>query len=257
MIFPRKRLIKPRLGARIQRGHPRARGLVFFPLMNEGTGDKVFDASGNGINGVFSGDVTWVSGKYGSALNFPGSDDWVDLAGLTPYASTQPHTYIAWVRPTSLAVYNWVISNDKTDTTNGDSMVIRSTGTIGYFYKGGQLVINSVGTISTNVWTQIALVYNSESVDFYINGVYDSTVAAPGVYTAGNTNPRIGAWGNGAWDFTGAIDLPMIYNRALSAQEIQQPYIDPFGMFERDDIALWQLGIEPSVYDSIFMGCNF
>jgi hypothetical protein len=45
---------------------------------NEGSGNIAYDGSQNGNTGTISG-AAWTSGKYGSALSFDGSDDYVDF----------------------------------------------------------------------------------------------------------------------------------------------------------------------------------
>ena len=50
-------ILKPRLGLRLNHNHPLAQGLVGCWVMNEGGGDKVFDLSGNGKAGTFSGNA--------------------------------------------------------------------------------------------------------------------------------------------------------------------------------------------------------
>ena len=56
---------KPYRGIQLNRQHPLARGLVGCWLVNEGTGDKVFDYSGNGNNGILTNmdEADWVSGR--------------------------------------------------------------------------------------------------------------------------------------------------------------------------------------------------
>lgn len=200
-------------------------------------GGRVFDLSYNGQIGTLFGGVTWPIGQFGRVLNFPGTDDWIDLAGLIPYSSSQPHSYIAWVRPTALNIYEWVLNNDAQDNNSGDSLVLRSTGTVGFFHKGGNQIINSVGTVAINLWSQIAVVLRSVTeLDFYINGLFDSTVAPLDTWLADNNNPRIGAWGNGAWDFHGDIDDVQVYNRALLASEIARLYREAFHRYPENRV---------------------
>ena len=47
-------------------------------LLDEGQGDIAEDASGNGNDGTLMGSPTWVAGKFGSALEFTGSGNYVD-----------------------------------------------------------------------------------------------------------------------------------------------------------------------------------
>ena len=47
-------------------------GAVAIWLFDEGRGDKVSDASGNGNDGEFVNNPEWVEGKFGDALDFDG-----------------------------------------------------------------------------------------------------------------------------------------------------------------------------------------
>jgi hypothetical protein len=93
--------------------------------------------------------------------------------------------------------------------------------------------INCYGQPSSGVWHHLAVVYDksqagSNEVTFYIDGVLQTPTL--NWYTATNTN----AFGNnplylfsrgGSQDFAGGLlDDLRIYNRALSASEIQQLY---------------------------------
>ena len=83
-------ILKPRPFRKPVKGHWATKGLVCFPLMNEGSGDKVFDLSGNGNTGTLGAGTTWVSGKFGPVTNhsaqaheivIPDSPSFNNLAG--------------------------------------------------------------------------------------------------------------------------------------------------------------------------------
>ncbi len=48
-------------------------------LFNEGTGNTAKDSSGNKNDGKINGGAKWVDGKFGKALEFNGSDGWVEV----------------------------------------------------------------------------------------------------------------------------------------------------------------------------------
>ncbi|MCE2401685.1 LamG domain-containing protein [Candidatus Poribacteria bacterium] len=49
-------------------------------LFNEGSGNTAKDSSGNKNDGKINGGVKWVDGKFGKALEFNGSDGWVEVS---------------------------------------------------------------------------------------------------------------------------------------------------------------------------------
>ena len=66
--------------------------LVAVWTLDEASGDQVMDGSGNGNDGaIASGDPQWVGGKFGSALQFDGDDDWV--------AIMLPWLWTPWISP--------------------------------------------------------------------------------------------------------------------------------------------------------------
>ena len=48
-------------------------------LFNEGSGNTAQDSSGNKNDGKINGGVKWVDGKFGKALEFDGTDGWVEV----------------------------------------------------------------------------------------------------------------------------------------------------------------------------------
>ena len=99
---------------------------------------------------------------------------------------------------------------------------------VGEVYVGGGYkdAIATTG-LTTGAWTHLAETFDGSSVRLYVNGTLVATTAAAGAL-ASSTNPlRIG--GNNIWGeyFSGLIDEVRVYNRALSAGEIQQDMTTP------------------------------
>ena len=82
---------------------------------------------------------------------------------------------------------------------------------------------NAVGSagLGLNSWSFLASTYDGSVLRLYVNGVLVSSSAVSGSLAASSGVLRIG--GNGVWPewFAGLIDEVRIYNRALSAGEIQ------------------------------------
>ncbi len=56
-------------------------GNVMSLPMDEGSGTTIYDTSGNGNNGTMLNDPGWADGKFGNALNFDKSNDYVEISG--------------------------------------------------------------------------------------------------------------------------------------------------------------------------------
>lgn len=235
-------LQKPPLGVLPRFDHPLTKGLVLCLPFNEAGGNKVYDLSGNRNTGTltnmaFPPTITsgWNPGKFGSALAFDGVSASVvtsDLVVSTPVALTA----LAW----------WRRTGNSGGSTNDYHIIIRSIN--GYALnqvlvsKNGDTLYALVYDTATrqdtftipnvNEWHQIGMMWNGSLVFAILDGILSaSPTAATGVLASGSTALFMGRTG-GTYYTNGLIDLPCIWNRALSAQEVQELYISPFGMFE-------------------------
>ena len=76
-------------------------GLVAAYSFNEGNGNTVADASGNGNTGTIVGATWTTAGKYGGALSFNGTSSYVNLRNRASLRLTGSMTWSAWVRATA------------------------------------------------------------------------------------------------------------------------------------------------------------
>src|SRR3974390_940214 len=81
---------------------------------NEGTGTTTADASGNALTGTLD-DATWAAGKYGSAVNLDGVDDYVDLGNQTPLQVTGSMTISGWVNSAAFPADDATTRSKKTE----------------------------------------------------------------------------------------------------------------------------------------------
>lgn len=85
--------------------------------------------------------------------------------------------------------------------------------------------VQATNTLPLNKWTHIAATYNGSVIRLYINGVQVAQTNHTGGIFPGNANLNIAAIQTGStsftWGFGGLIDELSLYNRALSAAEIQ------------------------------------
>jgi hypothetical protein len=187
------------------------------------------DISGNSTIGTLTNGPTFNSGNGGNIV-FDGVDDIVSFSSLTAYGGTNPHNYTAWIKFNNGSSYKWILNNG--DGGSGTSLIIYNS-KLGFFYRGGQAVVQANTTLSIETWYHLSVSYLGETtVKMYVNGVLDATkntlfpTAGVGTSTwsATNQNPRLGAWFNGSFPFNGSIATTQIYNRALSDTEILQNY---------------------------------
>jgi hypothetical protein len=202
-----------------------ASGLVAAYGFNEGSGTVVNDVSGHGNNGTISGATWTTSGKYGNALSFNGTNALVTINNAASLQLTSAMTLEAWVYPTTVdSAWRDVIykGNDNyylEGTSNNSSRPA----------MGGTFVGDLYGTspLTANTWSHLAATYDGATMRLYVNGVQVASRAQTGVI-ATSTNPlQIGGDSIYGQHFAGRIDEVRIYNRALSAAQIQSDMNTP------------------------------
>jgi hypothetical protein len=197
-------------------------GLVASYAFDEGSGAQAGDSSGNSQNGSVSG-ATWVAGRYGGALSFDGVNDSVSLPALGTFYKSG-FTLEAWVQKQGPKVDVAAIGSWAGGSANGGPMVwvhhqvgryhLTLTRTASNYLDSGQAP--TVGT-----WQHLAATFDGTTARFYVNGVETANRAFTG--NVGDANVwRIGAYGPTAGGFfDGIIDEVRIYNRAITAAEVQ------------------------------------
>lgn len=206
-------------------GTPVPDGLVAAYGFDEGSGTSVEDRSEANNDGSVAG-AGWESqGKFGKALSFDGVDDLVTVPDSASLDLGDGMTLEAWVKPDTVG-------------TNFKTVLLKEWGN-DYFVYGLDLddqgkpfgaayandsleVVEGPDAVQTNAWTHLAVSYDGSSLKAFVNGTQVATQAASGEITATGGALRIGGatvFAN-EW-FDGLIDEVRVYNRALSANEIQ------------------------------------
>jgi hypothetical protein len=198
-------------------------GLVAAYGFNEGSGTTTADASGNANTGTTS-NTTWTSsGKYGSALSFNGTNSWVTVADANSLDLTSALTLEAWGRPSSLSGWRAVLVKEQPSELCYSLYANSDTAApVGDLYIGGaEQILHGTSAVPLNTWTHLALTYDGATMRLYVNGTQVSSQARTGNVATSANALRIG--GDSVWGeyFNGLIDEVRVYNRALSASEIQ------------------------------------
>jgi hypothetical protein len=204
-------------------------GLVAAYGFNEGAGSTVTDASGNGNAGAITG-ATWTTqGKFGSALSFDGSSSLVVIPGSSSLNVTTGMTLEAWIFPTATQSGWRTIMQREVDAyflnASTDAGPLRPGG--GATISGNGLVVTGPTASPVSGWTHIAMTFDGNTLTLYVNGTPVATRGATGAVQTNTNALRIG--GNVPYGefFTGIIDEVRVYNRALTAAEIQTDMTTP------------------------------
>jgi hypothetical protein len=181
--------------------------------------------SGNGNNGSISGATWTTSGKYGHALSFNGTNARVNINNATSLQLRSGMTLEAWVYPTSVSsAWRDVIYKGNDNYYLEGSSPNSSRPAMGGTFGG---TLYGTSPLSANTWSHLAASYDGATMRLYVNGVQVATRAQTGAI-ATSTNPlQIGGDSIYGQYFAGRIDEVRIYNRALSAAQIQNDMNTP------------------------------
>jgi hypothetical protein len=199
-------------------------GLVAAYSFDAGSGPTAADASGKGNNGTLTNGPAWsAAGKFGSAIVFDGVDDSVVVPDATSLDLTTGMTLEAWVNPSANGGWRTVLFKEQaTDLVYG-LYAFRSTGVANgqVFIGGSERMVDAPAVTPLNTWTHLAVTYDGATLRLYSNGTQVAQVAQTGSILASTGVLRIG--GNAIWSewFKGLIDEVRVYNRALTAAEVQ------------------------------------
>jgi hypothetical protein len=220
------RIYNRALSAAEIRYHYNRGGPVAQWKFDEGSGTSAKDATDNNNDGTISG-ATWTSGKFGSALSFDGTDDYVNISTSSSIDDAFSNiTIVAWIKPNDITTDHQIVVrkwNLKFSQTYSRTDVQAK---IGGVYKESK---GSTGDLTVGQWAHVAVVYGIDNyLHLYVNGreVAYTTKEDTG---GGPIDSSTDEWYIGQTDappqfFNGTIDEVRIYNYARTADEIVLDY---------------------------------
>jgi hypothetical protein len=184
------------------------------------------DSSGNANQATLTGSPSFVAGKYGSALDLSGANQY----GMLPaslLASVTNFTIAVWVNWDGGAAWQRIFDfgNDTTQymflTPSSGSGTLRFAITTN---GGGAEQILQTTPLPVGLWEHIAITRSANSLRLYTNGVL--AVSGTGTISPASFNPVLNFLGESQYEadplFNGRLDELFIYNYALSGTEISR-----------------------------------
>jgi len=202
--------------------------ILYLPL-DEGAGTTVSDESDYGNSGVLTGNITWVGGKIGEAIELVATS-YVELPEIPAYDITDSVSLMAWIKTTSVTTWARIIDKSQWQDNGFDLAISMDTHAplFEFFVDNTTSQALATTTIDDGQWHFIAGTFGAKMARIYVNGVMENEITSTGsVDIKPNDLPiRIGCEANNAkgQPYTGAIDEVAIFNRELSAAEIQDIY---------------------------------
>lgn len=218
---------------------PAPSGMVAWYRAENNTNDS------QGTNhGTLNGNTGFAAGRVGQAFTFDGDGDLVTVPDTPSLNPTGQITLQAWVYPTADSGGSDVVSVIATKETTSSSqfeIARRNTnacsngtgipsGNFAFYLDGITLPNQCSGWVDggaflpLNVWSHVALTYNGEEVEAYVNGANTRTIFTGSTLVTGTGLLRIGGRIDGRGFWAGLIDELSLYNRALTGTEISAIY---------------------------------
>lgn len=241
-----------RVTPQINRQSPQALGLVSAWPLNNGGGLVARDAVGQNHGTLMNG-PTWGMGPLGSALSFDGVNDYVEADGIEP----QHFTLSVFLFVDGLPSHNdsyggWVIANSSQIPVQYCIGYSPTNNNIFAFISSSEASISTPnGSILQGKPYHVALTYNQSTQSIYINGILSASSARTVtlVYPTSGNRIQIGRWGYIGYtrNFNGKLSDVRLYNRALSAAEVQRIYLRSKDLYAPPRSLLYAATIEEAL----------
>lgn len=203
-------------------------------IFKDGSGIALYklDGNANDAGGTYNGtpsNITYTTGKIGQAAVFNGSSS--AILASPKLAESGAYTISVWTKFNS--TNQGFIRQGVTGDIAFDCGVNSSGNPYLASYYGSDWVAKGNSVLSSGQWYHIAYVFNyGGAFSIYVNGAMDTISYTYGSanFPNNSTTATIFSIGgasfayNSAYFFSGALDSIRIYNRALSAAEVQAIY---------------------------------
>lgn len=192
-----------------------------------GSGITWNDLSGSGNNATLINGPTYTTNNGGS-LVFDGVNDY---ANLTSNASITPSniTLFCFVYLTDTRLEQVIAYTGSNNTANGYRFLSRTyknaTGTKwGFWPTAGVGTEWEASVLPLNTWHCLAVTYTPSNLVLYKNAIVDFSTTSPGTLTHGSSIRICQGLGAAQGYLQGRLPIFMMYNRALSQNEINQNF---------------------------------
>lgn len=216
-------------------GPPEPGCVLYLPGLPGGD-SQLYDRSPYGNNGAITG-ATWKrlpSGLW--YLDFDGSDDEVDFGNPAHLNITKDVTFEAWVNFATLPGGSTVFGKDNELSQRQFVSLFEQSGTSksGFviFKSGGISELYGNTVFQALTWYHLVDVYKyvtdgTSLMDIYVNGVVDVAQKTDAIGPMASTTENLGLGakiGGNPRRLDGSVALPRIYNRVLTALEVQNHF---------------------------------
>jgi hypothetical protein len=202
-----------------------------------GSGTTWTDLSGNGNNGSLENGVGYNSNNGGS-LSFDGVNEHVSFSSASElqFLNRLPYTLEVWMYPTAnpgASTWTGIFNREDSSVGSRDGYNIYLNGSASStFYLATERFCTGTATgvgytynesVLLNIWHHVVATYDGTTLRLYRNGEQLNSTTSTGNITNTSKTLEIGSRGSGSY-FNGRLTGQKIYNKALTASEIQQNF---------------------------------
>ncbi|MEJ2704619.1 MAG: LamG domain-containing protein [Sedimentisphaerales bacterium] len=199
--------------------------LVGYWKFDEGAGTKAYDSSPQGNDGTLNGSPEWTEGQLDGALRFNGSSDYVEVPDSPSLNITGAITIAAWtyMDPAAsgeMAIVSkggWAANDLPYELTEEAGGVI-----FWQFYNDAGRDSCSPDSPSVDEWHHIAATYDGVIFKCYIDAELGEQWEYAGEMPINTASVTIGRRSRGGTFYNGLLDEEMLFNHALTEDEIPQ-----------------------------------
>jgi hypothetical protein len=252
------------------------KSLILYLPLDEGQGSTAIDASSYQNPGDIIGNAAWVQGKIGMALEIVNNSH-VLIPEIPEYDVTSEVTLMTWMRTTNVTTWARLIDKSQWQTNGYDLVLNQGTQVpmLEFFVNNTTSQVMATTPVDDNEWHFIAGTFGNQTLRIYVDGIQEGEVGSNGGV---DINPNdlpvmIGAESssNGGQQYVGTVDEVAMFNRELTAEEIQNIFVNGMAVPElasepqprdeavdvdRDAVLSWKPGEYADTHD-VYFGTDF
>lgn len=189
------------------------------------------DESANWLNAQSADDVVYVpdhNGLAGGALYVDGTVDTIWVASRGALDITDEITIAAWIRPDLCSSsYNAFVDKSLVEAYSMGVHGSANPGRTGliFYVSDTHLQLDEGAPVGQGVWEHVACTFDdaADTLRFYVDGAFAYGLHCDTPLGTADSSLRIGSshWGDA---YKGALDQLAIFDRALTADEIEELY---------------------------------
>ena len=195
--------------------------MVLYWPFDEEVGTTANDVMGSNDGTLTNGPV-WAVGKIGNALSFDGVNDYVALPdAASTLLNNVAGAISVWINPTAVGDNDIIVGFGDTGTCHGSTIGLGLWNVVRPWHCLGDWDWHSTTPVSANEWTHLAYTWDDTTEYIYKNGQFSESRPRNFNYAVGLARIGNGWWGDSSNAFPGLIDELKVFNRTLSADEIE------------------------------------